>query len=65
MDELPDLAPFRRRLDELAAQMAAPAFYANAQRAAEVTREHQKITQLVADHEAHARAGRRSPMRPR
>ena len=58
MDELPDLAPFRRRLDELAAQMAAPAFYANAQRAAEVTREHQKITQLVADHEAHARAGR-------
>ena len=58
MDELPDLAPFRRRLDELAAQMAAPAFYANAQRAAEVTREHQKITQLVADHEAHARVGR-------
>lgn len=58
MDELPDLAPFRRRLDELAAQMAAPAFYANARRAAEVTREHQKITQLVADHEAHARVGR-------
>jgi peptide chain release factor 1 len=38
--------------------MAAPAFYANARRAAEVTREHQKLTQLVADHEAHARLER-------
>jgi peptide chain release factor 1 len=58
MDELPDLAPFRRRLDELAAQMAAPSFYANARRAADITREHQKLTQLVADHEAHARLER-------
>lgn len=58
MDELPDLAPFRRRLDELTAQMAEPSFYANARRAAEVTREHQKLTQLIADHEAHARLER-------
>ncbi len=58
MDELPDLAPFQRRLDELAAQMAEPSFYANARRAADVTREHQKITQLVADHHAHARTER-------
>ena len=58
MDELPELAPFQRRLDELAAQMAEPSFYANARRAAEVTREHQKITQLVADHHAHARTER-------
>ncbi|MEY4940853.1 MAG: hypothetical protein RIQ93_2588, partial [Verrucomicrobiota bacterium] len=55
MDELPDIAPFRRRLDELAAHMASPAFYANARRAADITREHQKITQLVADYEAHTR----------
>jgi peptide chain release factor 1 len=50
MDEVPDLAPFRRRLDELAAQMAEPAFYANARRAAEVTREHQKLSQLAEDY---------------
>lgn len=55
MDELPDLAPFRRRLDELGAQMAEPGFYANARRAAEVTREHQKLGQLAADFEAHRR----------
>src|SRR5687767_349290 len=58
MDELPDLAPFQRRLDELGAQMAEPSFYANARRAADVTREHQKLTQLIADHEAHARLER-------
>ncbi len=58
MDELPDLAPFQRRLDELAAQMAERAFYANPRRASEVTREHQKLVQLVADHHAHARVVR-------
>lgn len=58
MDELPDLAPFRRRLDELGAQMAEPSFYANARRAADVTREHQKLTQLALDHEAHAKLER-------
>lgn len=58
MDELPSIAPFQRRLDELAAQMAEPAFYGNPRRAAEVAREHQKITQLVADHAQHARLER-------
>ncbi len=58
MDELPDLAPFQRRRDELAAQMAEPAFYGNPRRAADVTREHQKISQLIEDHHAHARAER-------
>lgn len=52
MDELPDLAPFRRRHDELAAQMAEASFYANPRRAADVTREHQKLGQLIADHAA-------------
>ena len=50
MDDLPDIAPFQRRLDELDAQMAEPAFYASARKAAEVTREQQKLAQLVADH---------------
>ncbi|MBI5766214.1 MAG: peptide chain release factor 1 [Verrucomicrobia bacterium] len=58
MDELPSLAPFQLRLDELAAQMAAPSFYGNPRRAAEVTREHQKLIQLVADHQLHERLGR-------
>jgi len=55
MDELPDLLPFQRRLDELGAQMAEPSFYANPRRAADVTREHQKLAQLAADHREHAR----------
>lgn len=58
MDALPDLAPFQRRLDELGAQMAEPAFYANPRRAAEVTREHQKLSQLIADHRTHERVER-------
>ncbi|MEO7413032.1 MAG: peptide chain release factor 1 [Opitutaceae bacterium] len=58
MDVLPDLAPFQRRLEELAAQMAEPSFYSNPRRAAEVTREHQKLTQLVDDHRAHERLER-------
>ena len=53
MDVLPDITLFHRRLDELAAQMSAPSFYANPRHAAEVTREHQKLTQLVADHQLH------------
>jgi peptide chain release factor 1 len=53
MDVLPDLTPFQRRLDELDAQMAEPSFYANPRRAADVTREHQKLVQLVTDHQEH------------
>ena len=58
MDTLPDLGPFQRRLDELNAQMAAPSFYANLRRAAEVTREQQKVAQLVADYQAFEKIGR-------
>ena len=58
MDELPAIAPFQRRVDELAAHMAAAAFYGNPRRAAEVTREHQKLTELIGHHEQHARVER-------
>lgn len=58
MEDLPDILPFRRRLDELSAQMAEPSFYANPRRAAEVTREQQRLDQLVADHDQHARTRR-------
>ena len=57
MDPLPDIAPFQRRLDELNAQMAAPSFYASSRRAAEVTREQQKLAQLVARHQAFEKLG--------
>jgi peptide chain release factor 1 len=58
MDELPDIAPFQRRLDELDAQMAEPSFYSNPRRAAEVSREQQKLQQLVADHREHEKLQR-------
>jgi peptide chain release factor 1 len=58
MDDLPDISPFQRRLEELDAQMAEPSFYSNTRRAAEVTREQQKIRRLVDDHRAHAQVMR-------
>ena len=58
MDELPDIAPFQRRLDELDAQMAEPSFYANPRKAAETSREQQKVQQLVADHREFSRLER-------
>jgi peptide chain release factor 1 len=58
MDALPDISPFQRRLEELDAQMAEPSFYANPRRAAEVTREQQKIRKLVDDYRAHGQVER-------
>ncbi|OHE85627.1 MAG: peptide chain release factor 1 [Verrucomicrobia bacterium RIFCSPLOWO2_12_FULL_64_8] len=58
MDTLPDITSFQRRLDELNAQMAEPSFYANPRRAAEVTREQQKLAQLVADYQTYEDLGR-------
>ncbi len=55
MDELPEITPFRRRLEELDARISEPSFYGNQRAAAEVVREHQKLQRLVADHEAHER----------
>jgi len=57
METLPDITPFQRRLDELAAEMAAPAFYQNPRKAADITREQQKLQQLVNDHRRHTRLG--------
>jgi peptide chain release factor 1 len=57
MDQLPDITPFQLRLDELASQMAEPAFYANSRKAAEVTREEQRLRQLVNDYRARERVG--------
>ena len=58
MDNLPDIAPFLRRLDELDAQMAEPSFYTNSRKAADVTREQQWLRRLVEDFAAHGRLER-------
>lgn len=58
MDQLPDIFPFQRRLDELGAQMAEPSFYNNPRKATEVTREQQKLTAMVADYHLHDKLGR-------
>ncbi len=58
MDSLPDLTPFQRRLDELAAQMADSAFYQNPRKAADITREQQKLVVLIAEHQRHSRLER-------
>jgi peptide chain release factor 1 len=50
MDQLPDISPFQRRLEELDAQMADPSFYNNPRKAADVSREQQKLQQLVGQH---------------
>lgn len=46
-DELPNLEPFKERLEELDAKMSGTDFYADARKAAEVAREHQKLSQLM------------------
>ncbi|HEY8996063.1 MAG TPA: peptide chain release factor 1 [Lacunisphaera sp.] len=58
MDQLPDIISFRRRLDELDAQMADPSFYTNPRKAADVTREQQGLRQLTENYAAYERMGR-------
>lgn len=48
MPDLPDLSPFVDKLADLDSQMAEPDFFSDARRAADVAREHQKLTQLLA-----------------
>lgn len=58
MDSLPDITPFRRRLDELDAQMSDASFYLNPRVAADVTREQQRTRQLVDDYDRWVEIGR-------
>ncbi|MGF1484791.1 MAG: peptide chain release factor 1 [Opitutales bacterium] len=52
MEGIPDIASFRERRAELDAQMAEPDFFSDQRRAAEVSREHQKLGQLIEDFES-------------
>ncbi|RKX36086.1 MAG: peptide chain release factor 1 [Verrucomicrobia bacterium] len=47
MPSVPDIAPFVRRLEEIGASMAAPAFFSDTRRAARLSREHQKLRDLI------------------
>ena len=53
MHKIPDIAPFREKLNALNEQMADPDFYADQRRAAEVAREHQRLGTLVEKFEAY------------
>jgi peptide chain release factor 1 len=52
MAKIPDIAPFRAKLDSLDAQIAEPNFYSDQRRAAEVGREHQRVSSLIEKFEA-------------
>lgn len=47
MHKIPDIAPFRSKLEALDAQMAAPDFFSDARKATEVSREHQRLSALI------------------
>jgi peptide chain release factor 1 len=49
MPKLPDLSLFQNRFDEIDAAMAEPSFFQNARRAAELTRERQRLRSLLDD----------------
>lgn len=52
MHTIPDIAPFRDKLAELDAQMAEPNFYSDQRRAADISREHQRVSSLIEKFEA-------------
>ena len=52
MHKIPDIAPFRTKLSTLDALMAEPDFYSDQQRAADVAREHQRLSHLIETFEA-------------
>ncbi len=53
MHKIPNIAPFREKLNELNEQMADPDFYSDQRRAAEVSREQMRLSALVEKFEAY------------
>lgn len=51
MKGLPDIFPIRQRFEELDAEMASPDFYADQRKAATVSREHQKLQDVLSAYE--------------
>ena len=50
--KLPDISPFKARVEEIDALMNAPDFYSDARRSASLSREHMKLRQLIEDYAA-------------
>ena len=50
MPTIPDIQPFVRRIEELDAAMADPSFYADARKAATLSKEHQKLREMIDEH---------------
>jgi len=57
MEALPDIFPFQNRHDELSVQMADPSFYHNPRQAVEVSREHQRLKELLDAHQRYRKLG--------
>lgn len=53
MTTIPDIAPFRTKLAELDQQISQPDFFSDQRRAAELTREHQRLGTLIEKFEAY------------
>lgn len=47
MDSIPSIAPFEKKLQELDAHLTEPNFYQDQRKAAEILKEHQRLSQLV------------------
>ena len=56
MANIPDIGPFRERLEELDADMAKGDFFSDQRRAARLSREHQYLSGLVELYERYAKA---------
>lgn len=53
MHRIPDIVPFREKLGELDALINEPNFYSDQRRAAEISREHQRLSNLIDKFEAY------------
>ena len=47
MDDIPSIAPFRKRFEEIDAQMQDPAVFQDLKKSVELSREHQKLSRLL------------------
>jgi peptide chain release factor 1 len=52
MERVPDIAPFKKRSEEINALMLLPDFYSDQRKAAAIGREHQKLNELINGYDA-------------
>ncbi|QYY35697.1 peptide chain release factor 1 [Ruficoccus sp. ZRK36] len=55
MEGIPDIAPFRTRKEELDAKMAEPDFFSDQRKAAELGREHTRLSEIIGMYDAAAK----------